>query len=75
MDVVRKNVEALRGRIEISSKAGVGSTFTVRLPLTLGGDRWIDRPSGWAALHYSDYQHRTEHPTYIAAAFHRTGQR
>ncbi len=35
MDVVRKNVEALRGRIEITSVAGKGSTFTVRLPLTL----------------------------------------
>ncbi len=35
MDVVKKNVEALRGRIEISSTAGQGSLFTVRLPLTL----------------------------------------
>jgi two-component system, chemotaxis family, sensor kinase CheA len=35
MDVVRKNVEALRGRIEIASAPGKGSTFTVRLPLTL----------------------------------------
>ncbi len=35
MDVVRRNVEALRGRIDISSVQGQGSTFTVRLPLTL----------------------------------------
>lgn len=35
MDVVRKNVEALRGRIEIASIEGEGSTFTIRLPLTL----------------------------------------
>jgi two-component system chemotaxis sensor kinase CheA len=35
MDVVRKNVEALRGRVEIASQPGKGSTFTVRLPLTL----------------------------------------
>ena len=35
MDVVRRNVEALRGSIEISSKPRVGSTVTLRLPLTL----------------------------------------
>jgi two-component system, chemotaxis family, sensor kinase CheA len=35
MDVVKKNVEALRGRCEIASTPGKGSTFTVRLPLTL----------------------------------------
>ncbi|MBS1792372.1 MAG: chemotaxis protein CheA [Acidobacteria bacterium] len=35
MDVVRRNIEAMRGRIEISSEKGKGSIFTVRLPLTL----------------------------------------
>ncbi len=35
MDVVRRNVERARGRVEITSRAGMGSTFTVRLPLTL----------------------------------------
>lgn len=35
MDVVKKNIEALHGKIEIDSKFGVGTTFTVRLPLTL----------------------------------------
>jgi two-component system chemotaxis sensor kinase CheA len=35
MDVVRKNVEALRGRIDIESVEGQGSTFAIRLPLTL----------------------------------------
>ncbi len=35
MDVVRRNVEALRGHIEISSKPGSGTAVTLRLPLTL----------------------------------------
>jgi two-component system, chemotaxis family, sensor kinase CheA len=35
MDVVKKNIEALRGRIEIASTKGKGTTFTIRLPLTL----------------------------------------
>jgi len=35
MDVVRKNIEALRGRVDIDSTPGQGSTFTIRLPLTL----------------------------------------
>ncbi|MCD6174061.1 MAG: chemotaxis protein CheA [Sulfurimonas sp.] len=35
MDVVKSNIEALRGTVEIDSKAGEGSLFTIRLPLTL----------------------------------------
>lgn len=35
MDVVKRGVEALKGRIEISSKIGEGTTFSLRLPLTL----------------------------------------
>ncbi|WP_310447031.1 chemotaxis protein CheA [Thiobacillus sp.] len=35
MDVVRRNIEALRGTVEIESREGVGSTFRIRLPLTL----------------------------------------
>jgi two-component system chemotaxis sensor kinase CheA len=35
MDVVRRNVEALRGSIEIASRPGTGSAVTLRLPLTL----------------------------------------
>ncbi|HPT27708.1 MAG TPA: chemotaxis protein CheA [Bryobacteraceae bacterium] len=51
MDVVRKQVEKLRGRIEIESRPGLGSTFLLKLPLTLaiieglvvmaGGERYI----------------------------------
>jgi len=35
MDVVRRNVEALRGSLEVASKPGAGVTVTLRLPLTL----------------------------------------
>ncbi|HMF53531.1 MAG TPA: chemotaxis protein CheA [Edaphobacter sp.] len=35
MDVVRRNVEKLRGRIDTYSEAGKGTTFLLRLPLTL----------------------------------------
>ena len=35
MDIVRTRIEALSGSIEIDSTLGVGSTFIIRLPLTL----------------------------------------
>ncbi|MDR0703783.1 MAG: chemotaxis protein CheA [Planctomycetaceae bacterium] len=35
MDVVKRNIEKLNGRIDINSRAGQGSTFTLRIPLTL----------------------------------------
>ena len=35
MDVVRRNIEAMRGKIEIESEEGVGTTFQIHLPLTL----------------------------------------
>jgi two-component system chemotaxis sensor kinase CheA len=51
MDVVRRNIEKLRGKVEIQSVAGQGTTFTIVLPLTLaiidgmlvgvGDDRYI----------------------------------
>ncbi len=51
MDVVRSNIDRLGGRVEIASELGKGSTFTVKLPLTMaivdgmivriGGERFI----------------------------------
>ena len=51
MDVVRKHIQKLRGRTEIRSVPGDGTTFTLKLPLTLamieglvvvvGRDRYI----------------------------------
>jgi two-component system, chemotaxis family, sensor kinase CheA len=51
MDVVVRNIENLRGKVEIQSLSGQGTTFTILLPLTLaiidgllvgvGGDRYI----------------------------------
>ncbi len=34
MDVVRRNLERVKGRIDIDSTVGKGSSFTIRLPLT-----------------------------------------
>ena len=51
MDVVKRNIESLRGKVEIQSEIGRGSTFNILLPLTLaiidglmvgvGADRYI----------------------------------
>ncbi|NMN04408.1 MULTISPECIES: chemotaxis protein CheA [unclassified Novosphingobium] len=35
MDVVKRTIEGLRGTIDIASQEGKGSTFTLRIPLTL----------------------------------------
>ena len=35
MDVVRRNIEKMRGQIEIHSDVGAGTTFTIYMPLTL----------------------------------------
>jgi two-component system, chemotaxis family, sensor kinase CheA len=35
LDVVKRNITALRGSVEVHSREGVGTTVTVRLPLTL----------------------------------------
>ena len=35
MDVVKKNIESLRGTVEIDSTPGLGCRLTIRLPLTL----------------------------------------
>ena len=35
MDVVKKNIESLKGRIEITSVVGKGSKFKIKIPLTI----------------------------------------
>ncbi len=35
MDVVKKGIEALHGQVDVTSKVGEGSTFTMKLPLTM----------------------------------------
>lgn len=35
MDVVRRNIADIRGEIDVHTERGKGSTFTIRLPLTL----------------------------------------
>jgi two-component system chemotaxis sensor kinase CheA len=51
MDVVKRNIESLRGRIDIRTEQGQGTTFAIKLPLTLaildgllvkaGGERFV----------------------------------
>jgi two-component system chemotaxis sensor kinase CheA len=35
LDVVKRNITALRGSVELASRPGAGTTVTIRLPLTL----------------------------------------
>jgi len=35
MDVVRRNIEAIRGKVEVRSESGVGTTVILKIPLTL----------------------------------------
>ena len=35
MDVVKRSIEGLRGSVEVNSRAGTGTTITLKLPLTL----------------------------------------
>lgn len=35
MDVVRKNLETVGGNLSVDSKPGMGTTFTIKIPLTL----------------------------------------
>jgi two-component system chemotaxis sensor kinase CheA len=35
MDVVKRNIEKLRGKIDVRSRPGAGAMFAVRIPLTL----------------------------------------
>src|SRR3546814_19096266 len=35
MDVVKKNIQALGGSVELASRDGAGTSVTIRLPLTL----------------------------------------
>jgi two-component system, chemotaxis family, sensor kinase CheA len=35
MDVVKRGIDALRGTIDVASQTGIGTTVTIRLPLTL----------------------------------------
>jgi two-component system, chemotaxis family, sensor kinase CheA len=46
MDIVRRDIESLNGRVEVESEAGRGTTFRLRLPLTLATFRGLLVSSG-----------------------------
>jgi two-component system chemotaxis sensor kinase CheA len=41
LDIVRRNVEALHGRVDVAWSPGRGTTFTLTLPLALTGSRGL----------------------------------
>ncbi|MBW2641660.1 MAG: hypothetical protein JRE10_16295 [Deltaproteobacteria bacterium] len=53
MDVVKKAIEKLRGKVEINSRPGRGSTFIIRLPLTLAIMEGMLVRVGKGKIHYS----------------------
>lgn len=71
LDVVKQNIQALRGTVDVSSEDGKGTVFTIRLPLTLaiidglavrvGGEKFIiptDYVTECAELSGREEQHR-----------------
>jgi chemotaxis family two-component system sensor histidine kinase/response regulator PixL len=50
LDVVRSQLQLLKGTISMSSKPGVGTTFTIRLPLTLTSAKLIVALVGFRAI-------------------------
>jgi two-component system chemotaxis sensor kinase CheA len=46
MDIVRRDIESLNGRVEVESEAGKGTTFRLHLPLTLATFRGLLVASG-----------------------------
>lgn len=78
MDVVKTNIERIGGTIELHSKAGAGTTFLIKIPLTLAivsalivesaGERFAIAQNSVAELVHA------EHATQAAAAHPKPGQ-
>lgn len=68
MDVVRENVRELQGTLSVETRQGYGTTFTMRIPLTLGVVRAllvkVNNVSYGIALNDIHGIHRLEHGTY-----------
>lgn len=41
LDVVKENVKALKGQVSLSTQLGIGTTFYLRVPLTLASERGL----------------------------------
>ncbi len=46
LDVVKSNLESLKGQVKVETTLGQGTTFTLRLPLTLVSERGLMLKSG-----------------------------
>ena len=75
MDIVRRNIESLNGRVEVTTRPGEGSTFTLHLPLTLATFRGLlVESAGTVYAIPLNYVQETVHPD-GAALWTVTGQR
>ena len=67
MDVVRKQMQKLRGRVDIQSRPGKGTTFLLKLPLTLAIIDGLGGGRGRGALHRADVRGERNAPPHRGA--------
>ncbi len=72
MDVVRKQIQKLRGHVEIQSRAGKGATFTLKVPLTLAIIDGLGGGGGLGALYRAVVRRQRDVPALGRSHLHGT---